>query len=190
MFLCFLCALSSSLDSLSVSISYGAKKVKLPFSAILVVSIVSTIGTFLSMKFGQIVINFAGEDIIKYIGSLILIFIGAFFIYDSKTTDELSVKELMDNPSVIDYDNSGVIDVNEALFLAAALTINNLGVGIASAVAGLNIYVTTLFTFIITFLSIKIGYFLGNKYLTNFFGKYAQFLSGLLIIIIGLIKII
>ncbi len=190
MFLCFLCALSSSLDSLTVSISYGAKKVRLPLSAMLVVSFVSTLGTFLSMRFGQILISFAGEDIIKYIGSFILIFIGAFFVYDSKTIDELSIGELIDNPSKLDYDNSGHIDVNEALFLASALTINNLGVGIASSIAGLNIYATTLFTFVITFALIKLGYYLGRKYLKNLFGKHAQVISGLIIIIIGLVEII
>ncbi len=190
MLLCFLCAVSSSIDSLSVSISYSIKGVRVPIKTIMLVSFISTLGTYLSMKFVQIIIQTTGENIIEYIGSFVLIFMGAYFIYDTKSFDEISVKELINNPSIIDYDNSGVIDLNEAFFLATALTVNNIGVGIASSIAGLSIGYTTLFTFIVTILSLEIGDIIGRKFLSNNFGKYAQVISGAIIMIIGLVKIL
>ncbi len=190
MLLSFLCAFSSSLDSLAVSISYGSKKISLPISAIIIVSFVSTIGTFLAMKFGQIIIMHSGENVVSLIGSLILICLGVYFVYDSVITKDISIKELLDDPLIADYNKSGVIDANEAFFLASALTINNIGVGVASSIAGLDIILTTVFTFIITVLSLKIGYVIGERYFNNYLGNYAQVVSGLIIIGIGLFKII
>ncbi len=190
MFLCLLCAFSSSIDSLSVSIIYGAKRIKLPIYTIVIVSLISTFGTFLSMKFGNVILSTTEDNLIEYIGSLMLIFMGTYFIYDTKNSSDVSIKEIINNPSYIDYDNSGKIDFFEAFFLAAALTINNIVVGIASAVAGLSIFYMTLFTFIITFFSVYFGYLLGKKYISLNIAKYTQIISGALIILIGLFNII
>lgn len=190
MFLCFMCALSSSLDSLAVSISYGAKKVIFPIKTILIVCSISTMGTYLSMKFGQMVISYTGGEIITYIGGFILIFMGILFIYNSTPKDDLVLKNIVENPIIIDTDNSGKIETNEAFFLAVALTINNLGVGIASAIAGLDITLTTIFTFITTFISIQLGSYIGKKIVSKNLGILSQVISGLIIILIGLAKII
>ncbi len=190
MFLCLLCAISSSIDSLSVSISYGAKGVKLPNKTILLVSLISTSGTYLSMKFGQIILRITSENIVDYIGSFVLMALGIYFIYDTKTKDDISVKELINNPESLDYNNSGEIELNEAVFLAIILTINNIGVGIAVAIGGLNIYHTTIFTFMVTAFTLKVGESLGEKLLANKFGKYTQIISGVIIICMGVIKII
>ncbi len=190
MFLCFMCALSSSLDSFAVSVSYGVKKIKLPFLPLLIICIISTLGTFLPMKFGQIIIAFTGENIINYLGSLILIFIGTFFIYETLSSTDVVLKEVLSDPALVDYNNSGVIDLNEAVLLATALTVNNIAVGIASAVAGLSITYTTFFTFVVTFFSIKLGYYFGKNHVSKSFGEASQIFSGVLIILIGVIKII
>lgn len=190
MLLCFLCALSSSLDSFTVSVSYGIRNIKLPYKSILAVCIISTIGTFLPMKFGQIIISYTGENIINYIGSIILIIIGAFFIYETVVAKDDIIKDVLNNPTTIDIDKSGTIDINEALILAIALTVNNIAVGVASSVAGLSIIHTTLFTFIVTFVSIQLGYSLGKHKLANSFGNYSQITSGFIMILIGFIKIV
>lgn len=190
MYLCFLCALSSSLDSLSVSISYGVKNVNLPFNSMLVVSIISTIGTFLSMYFGFNLLILTNENVINLIGSLILISLGLFFILESVKKNDIPITYILENPVDADCDNSGSIELKESITLAIALAINNIGVGIASAIAGLNIVYTTLFTFVITLASLKVGFILGQKYLSNKFGNLAQVTSGLLIVFIGIIKLL
>lgn len=190
MFLCFMCALSSSLDTLAVSISYGSKKIKFPIVTILIVSIISTIGTYLSMKFGEIIISYTGYEIITYIGGFILIFLGIMFIYNSLPKDELNLKNIVENPTVIDSDNSGEIELNEAFLLAMALTINNLGVGIASAIAGLDILLTTIFTFGMTIISIQFGSHIGRNIVYKNLGTLSQVISGIIIMMIGVVKII
>ncbi|WP_242846022.1 manganese efflux pump [Clostridium novyi] len=95
----------------------------------------------------------------------------------------------MDNPEQADVDNSGSIDLKESLALALALTINNFGLGLGASIAGLNIVLTVLFTFLSSVLTIKLGEVTGKKYLSKVFGKYASLISSIIIIIIGLYEL-
>ncbi|WP_010294227.1 manganese efflux pump [Clostridium senegalense] len=94
-------------------------------------------------------------------------------------------KNILDNPELVDSDNSSCIDVKESILLAFALTINNLGVGIGASITGLNIFLTTIFTFIFSLLFIILGYLIGTSYLSKLFGKYASLISGAIIIFLG-----
>ena len=93
---------------------------------------------------------------------------------------------MLSHPEAADTDHSGSIELKESVALALALTLNNLAVGIAAGVAGLNIWVVTVFTFLFTFLSMILGTGLGRSFLAVWLGKYASLLSGCVIFLIGL----
>ncbi len=190
MFLCLLCAISGSIDSLSVGVSYGIKKINLPIESIILVSFISTLGTYISMEFGNIILLYTGENLINLVASIFLIFMGLYFVYESIQRENMQVTELLGNPIKADYNKSGKIDFSEAGILALALTLNNVGIGIASAIAGLDVILTSIFTFIFTAISLQFGYSLGSRYASKNFGAYAQIVSGLLIISLGVMNII
>ena len=99
---------------------------------------------------------------------------------------DYSSNSILENPEKIDKDSSFSIDPKESITLAFALTINNIGLGIGGSIAGLNILITSFLTFIFSFLMILIGYFIGSKYFSKVLGNRATFVSGLLMIGLGL----
>jgi len=176
----FILSISSNLDTFTVSVSYGMHKIKLPLSSNLLIAIITSIGTFLSMLFGSFLENILPNSISNFIGGISLVLIGTWLLISSIRNKE--------TPNFINADsnNSRVIELKETIPLAFALTINNLGVGISASITGINIFYSTLFTFIVTSLSIILGSLLGNSFLGKLLGKYASLASSLLLIILGI----
>lgn len=196
-------ALSANLDSFTVGLSYGIKKINLtPLINILIASITS-LGTFIAMSIGLAISKFLSIKSANIIGSIMLIGIGVWLTVDffrktnnnNKTlksscdTGNLTASQILDNPEQADVDNSGSIDVKESLALGLALTINNFGLGLGASIAGLNIFLTVLFTFFSSIITIKLGEIVGKKYLSKLFGKLAPLISSIIIIIIGLYEL-
>jgi len=122
------------------------------------------------------------------VGAIILMGMGVWFIIAGirELIGHGSTPAMLSHPEAADTDHSGSIELKESIALALALTLNNLGVGIAAGVAGLNIWVTTIFTFLFTFFSMKLGSAFGQSYLAVWLGKYASLISGCVIFLIGL----
>ena len=89
-----------------------------------------------------------------------------------------------------DKDNSLYIDIKEVITVGIGLTLNNVGTGIAASIAGVNLFSTLLFTFIFSISFIYIGILLGNKILGRVLGKFSPLISGIILILLGIIEII
>lgn len=190
MLYCFLCAISSNLDTLSVCTSYGMKNMKISTNAIIVLTFISSVGTFISMKFGTLILEYTDVAFVNRIGSIALIVMGLYFLYECTAKKDITKTVLLNDPTLADEDMSGTIEFKEAFALATVLTINNLGVGIAAGIIGLNIFLTTYFTFLSTLIAVVLGLYVGERFASKSFGKITQIMSGILIIFIGLSKII
>ena len=196
-----LLSLSANLDTFAVCISYGIKKVKISFIGALLISLITSLGTFLSMYLGKVITNFISPKIVNIIGGILLLILGLKIVIDffkkykeSHIKDllrhkKVSYGEILDNPIKADIDNSGDIDIKECITLSIALTLNNLSVGVAASIAGISILLNTLFTFILTWLNIGIGFYIGRRYASKLLGKYSDLISGFLITILGIYQI-
>lgn len=191
----FLFSVSANIDNFTVAVAYGIKKIKIGIFSNLLIALISGIGTFLSMSVGLLINKFLSSNISNITGSIILIVIGLWFVFDyyrkkkENFNNIINNYNILDNPKKIYKDNSRYIDIKEAITLAFALTINNLGLGVGASITGLNIFFTTSITIIFSILFIIFGYFVGNSYLAKLFGKYAPLVSGILIVISGLYEI-
>lgn len=194
---------SASLDNLIVGIAYGVKNLKIPMSSNLLIAFISCAGTFVSMALGKFAIKFLFGHTANLIGSFILILLGLWFIinslkkndkvqkYEYKNQSKLECykfqcEELLTSPEKADINNSGHIDLKEAVVLGFALALNNIGLGIGASITGLNIILTSIFTFIFSLTTIPIGYVLGKKYIPNALENKANLISGIIIILLGL----
>ena len=65
-----LLSLSSNLDTFAVCLTYGIKKVKLSITSSLLISFITSLGTFLSMILGKIMTSFISPKIVTSIGAL------------------------------------------------------------------------------------------------------------------------
>ncbi|MEG0295657.1 MAG: sporulation membrane protein YtaF [Clostridium sp.] len=186
-----LLSVSSNLDTVTVAISYGMNKIKIPWISSLLIAIISTLGTFLSMEFGSLLVDFIPANLADLIGGLMLIVIGVWFLIDFLRKNK-TVKSSYDQDLIIyenfmvDKDNSGDISIKETIPLALALTINNLGVGIAASITGISILYSTICTFIVTLISIWCGSWIGQGVASKLLGKYAPIISSILLIILGI----
>ena len=205
-------ALSASIDSLGVGITYGLKKTKICFSSLLALFLLSLTITSISISIGTIITSFVSPDITSIIGSIILFCIGIFIIYQAilkkgktKKAKLCKYKEynifikflgitinIIKNPISSDIDNSNEIDIKEAIFLGIVLSLDSISIGFGASAIGINgfIFPFLISTFQIMFLSV--GKIIGKKInnVSKLPNNIWNIISGILLICIGIIKIV
>lgn len=178
MFNSILLALSVSIDSLGIGITYGIKNVKFYFWSKCILFAVSIIFTSCAFFFGSFIKSIILSEILaKIISSIILVIIGIIILSD---------------PIPFDFNNLRKISIKESIFIGIVLSLDSIGIGIGSSIGGyLNFYFTILASvFQITFISI--GYLLGKKIIkiTKIPDKICSQISASVIIIFAIIQFV
>ncbi len=218
LFTTILLAISSSIDSLGIGITYGIKNTSISNDGKLIIFFISFIVTIISLYLGNILKVIFPDFIVDYLGSFLFIIMGIFICFQAlkkdkkeekvkstKTENNYSQKtysffikflgvtiKIIKDPVSSDFDNSNKIDSKEALFLGLALSIDSLCIGIGGSVIGINTYI---FPFLIGFFQLfflGIGNFLGKR-LYNFSklpSNIWSIVSGILLVILGIFKFI
>ncbi|GFP75316.1 sporulation membrane protein YtaF [Clostridium fungisolvens] len=193
-------SLSSNLDNLVIGMAYGLKKIKICLFNNLVIAGITTTGTFLSMFVGLFISKFLSNSVANKLGAIIIVFLGVYFVIQSirKFLNNVNIKDLAlkDIKDMVEYaeksdtDKSGDISTKESFLVALGLTFNNLGTGIAASITGVSIPLTTVLTFILSIVTIMFGQALGSNVIGKLLGKYAPLVSGILLIVLGIIEFI
>jgi len=208
-------AISSSIDSLGIGITYGIRNTKISNLAKIILFFISFIISIFSIWFGNILKDIFPEIITKIMGNLMLIFMGIFICFEalkkeSKQSKNINLSDEFDkqkiysffikyfgitikiikNPISSDFDNSKSIDSKEALFLGLALSLDSFCIGIGSSIMGIN---SSFFPLLVSFfqlLFLSFGNYIGRK--LNKTSKLPDniwsIISGLLLIFIGFFK--
>ena len=209
---CFILALSVSIDSLSIGITYGLKDTKISYIGKVTLFITSFIISIISIWFGDNIKNIFPDIITKMSGTFILIFMGLFIIYQSVCKNNLKNNEIksnseekiysffikflgitikiIKNPISSDFDNSKKIDGKEALFLGLALSLDAFCVGIGSGIIGLNSFIFPFLTSLFQLIFLNTGILFGKRInsLSKLPDNIWSVISGTLLILIGIIK--
>lgn len=209
---CFILALSVSIDSLSIGITYGLKDTKISYIGKVTLFITSFIISIISIWFGDNIKNIFPDIITKMIGTFILIFMGLFIIYQSVCKNNLKNNKIksnseekiysffikflgitikiIKNPISSDFDNSKKIDGKEALFLGLALSLDAFCVGIGSGIIGINSFIFPFLTSLFQLIFLNTGILFGKKInsLSKLPDNIWSIISGTLLILIGIIK--
>ncbi|QUH25521.1 sporulation membrane protein YtaF [Serpentinicella alkaliphila] len=206
-----LIAIAISIDSLSVGIAYGVKKIKVPFPSLIILDILSV--TLLGLGFfaGNILLKLVPEIWTQVIGGGILFIMGSYLLiqgwinykYPSEnivgptpiaviSIESLGIAiNILRDPSRVDLDISGIIDTKEAVLLGIALAIDSLAVGVAVAVPSIYLIIfTLLLVAIINIVFILIGITIGKNLIANKFKEKTAFLPGFILISLGLFRLI
>jgi putative sporulation protein YtaF len=204
-----LLAVSSNLDNVGVGTAYGVRKIRIPFSSNILIALITSTGTWLSMLMGKSIGMMLNTQLAGYLGASIIIAVGLWIFlsetgivrekrsYDlSEANDrpDISGKHIfkkiyiiLDNPFAADSDFSGHISLKEGVLLGFALTLNNLANGVGAGMMGLDIELATIFVGIFSIITIWVGLAAGCKG-SFLLGKLAGPVSGLLLILIGVIE--
>lgn len=206
-------AISVSIDSLGIGITYGLRKTKISSLSKLILFGISLVITSLSISLGNLLSHILPSMITKLIGIILLVGMGLFIIYETirkttpshiiekknpskngfKKTYDIILKSfgitirIIRNPISSDFDNSQTIDAKEASYLGFALSVDALCVGIGSSMMGLGSFAFPFLvaTFQLFFLSF--GILLGKKILSasRIPENTWSIVSGVLLILIG-----
>ena len=169
--------LACNLDTILLSMGYALKGIHIVRGSVWIIAIVTTAVTWLSLWLGRTISTLFSTGASQLLGGLILAAIGFWFILDflrslGRKTQETSIE-----------DRKGFWG---CLSLAAALAVNNAGIGVAAGMAGLGLWVAAAGNFFVTLLALPLGRLLGLGLVGRLLGRYALPLSGLLLVLLGL----
>ena len=186
-------SLSSNLDNVVVGMAYGIKKIKIGIIENIIIAVITSTGTFLSMSIGEYISKFLPHFVSNALGAGAIIILGVYFVIQSVikliyNTKSKELADMIEYAEKSDLDSSGDINMKEALLVALGLTFNNLGTGVAASITGVSIQFTVIATFIVSIVTIIFGEALGNHVLGKFLGEYAPLISGIMLIILGIIE--
>ncbi len=203
-----LLAVSSNLDNLGVGISYGMRKVRIPWQSNLIIAVITSAGTWLSMTFGSLVSYAMDPAMAGTVGAFIIMGAGVWVIfldrYQGKKERERSgpvsvydvppfiarIFSFLKEPLRADLDASGTISLYEGTLLGLALTINNVSSGIGAGMTGANPVATTVFVLLLSLLMLSGGVILGSSYAARWLGDKAGIVGGILLIMIGIFELL
>ena len=196
LFSCLTLAISSSIDSLGIGITYGLKNTTLTNSAKFILFIMAFIISIFSIYFGNILKIFLPDYLVNFLGNIILIFMGFFIIFQaikkSKKEIDTDFKNLIKNPNYSDLDKSNSIDYKEALFLSLALSLDSFCVGIGFSFMNSFSFLFPIFISCFQFVFLNTGFYLGKKIskFSNIPNNVWSIISGFLLLMIGFCKIL
>lgn len=185
-----LLSFSSSIDSLGIGINYGIKNTKISLIGKIILFIISLITTYFSIFLGNFIQNIFPDFLTKLIGSFILIFMGIYICFEALKKQDINCN-VFNNPISSDFDNSQVIDSKESLFLAIALSLDSLCIGIGGSVSNINLALFPLLVSIFQLFFLSFGTFLGT-HINKFYrlpNNIWSLISGIMLIFIGIFKL-
>ncbi len=147
-------ALSTSLDSFGIGITYGIKNAKIKILSKCILALMSICFTCASFFIGDFINSiFYLENLTGVISSSIFIFMGILIIID---------------PIPFDFNHSNGIDVKEAFVLGIALSLDSMFIGISSSIGGLYTFYFPIFVTGFQLIFLSLGSFLGRKIANKF----------------------
>ncbi len=203
-------ALSSSIDSLGIGITYGIKNTRISYMGKVVLLVISFSISILSVWFGDVIKNVFSEFATKLIGNIILIAMGGFVCFQAIRKNEITHQrhkkdekiysffidflgitiKIIKNPSSSDLDSSNSIDSKEAFFLGIALSLDCFCIGVGGSMIGISPFLFPLFIPIFQLAFLSFGTILGKKLcqLNQLPDNTWSIISGLLLIFIGFLR--
>ena len=195
-------AVSTSLDNFGTGVSYGLRKICIPFSLNLVIAISNSSGTLLTMLFGKVISKVLRPDIATLIGALMLIAIGIWIFItgvrkkgptapapgppeETKKNFFAMLFAVLNDPFAAGILCSGKVKLKEGAILAAALTLSNISTGIGAGLIGFNPATTTAAVFVCSVLAVSIGMNIGRYSGALMIKGLAEKAAGLLLVFIG-----
>jgi len=204
-----LLSLSSNLDNVGVGVSYGIRKINIPFTSNLLIALVTSCGTLLSILLGQSIYLFISAEMAGLLGGGIIIAAGIWVLFQEKFMHRgqepqeekqlvaetglsrfgfRQIVSILDNPIIADWDFSGHIDLREAIALSLGLTINNIPNGVGAGMLGCGAILMTSSVFLFSIMTIWVG-ITGGHFGFKWLGQLTGVISGLILIFVGLYEI-
>lgn len=162
---------SINLDNIPIGISLELNSKKSNLKKLLKISFFTSIITLISMIIGKYISFMFPVQIANRLGAAILIIIGSYLLFKEY---KLKSKEECKNLA--------------GFYEIFILSINNSLAGLSASITGINYFFATIFNFIFSSIFLYIGAKIGKKVNNTKIEKYSNYLSAIIIIILGIIE--
>ena len=169
-------AAACNLDTVILSMGYAVKGVRVSLSHSLIIAALTTLITWASLLLGAGAARVLSGPLPNLLGGLVLAGIGAWFVLDW-------LRRL--GPAGEAEGENRAATLWGCVSLAAALAVNNAGIGVAAGVSGIAPGWAALANFLVTLAALPLGRALGDKLAGRLLGKYALPLSGALLVLLA-----
>lgn len=187
---------ASNLDNAGVGISYGIRNIHIPMKANLMIALISALATFIGGGLGNWLTQWIRPIFAHLLGTVVMVSVGLWVLCQpllkkkSRADPPLNrFTEILRNPEKADRDHSKSISFTESIALGIALSMNALAGGFDVGITNLSIVLAAVAVGIISFFTIAVCCWIGQRFMSDKLGDRATILSGLLLIYIGLQQI-
>ena len=196
-FASLLFGISASLDALLVGISYGIRGTRIRLWQNLIISLITLLGTCLSVGLGHRLMGLLPDAVGNYAGSLILILMGVYYIakWTAAAWRRTDAQRAGAEGPCCDISSASVssafpcLKLTEVFALSLTLSLNNLSAGLSASLAGLTLVPAGISTLTCSVLFLFAGNRLGRNPVLQLAGKGAEPLSGGLLIGLGIVQL-
>ncbi|AEG14205.1 sporulation protein YtaF [Desulfofundulus kuznetsovii DSM 6115] len=205
-------ALALNMDAFATGVAYGVRGIRLPFSSVLIISLMSVTAISLSMIAGNLVAQAISISFARRLGGIILILIGLWIMFQAlregkkgvepsaceeepQTVVQIRIRTLgvmvqvLREPHRADLDRSGVISAGEAILLGLALALDAFGAGFAFSMLGFDLVLTALLVGAGHIITTYAGLLAGRGFGATALGRQFSALPGCILILLGLFKL-
>lgn len=203
-----LLAIAVSIDSFSVGLTYGLRKINIPFKSILIIACCSGFTLLVAMFVGHIITRIFSPSIAESFGGIILIVLGLWILYqffkpekekEIQTEEKYILKfeiqslgiviQILKKPLSADFDRSGTITGIEAVMLGFALSLDAFGAGVGASMLGYSPIYLTLAVIIMSTVFVSLGIVSGGFLSKKRYMEHFSFVPGVILIILGIFKL-
>lgn len=191
--LAFVVALST--DTLTASLSLGARKVRVPWVSVVVLNLLCTFFLVVSVFLGDVLAQSMQVDWLKYVGFGILLWLGIMRLLDKVVKKMIAkiksegVLSIYADSQKADANHSNSISVTEAVMLALALSLDSICAGFGFSEGGTNLLMLGVLNFVIGFVCTFSGIVIGRKMILLSYID-TNILSGILLIVLAFVRVV
>ena len=181
-------SISANIDAFVVGLSYGIRKQHIPGLTNLLISLITFVGTLLSLWVGLRAAAFIPPTAAQIAGSTLLILLGLY--YCSKYLLERLHRKRRKGSDSLNAQSASILTWKEAAFLGLTLTVNNAGMGIGASFAGIHFLLTSLLTLFFCGFFLITGNRIGSRWAPGFLASQADLISGAIIVVLGAYELV
>ena len=179
---CILLALSVSIDSIVIGITYGIKNTKITKISNIILWAISFCTMCGSIFLGHYISVILSPGFSTFLGSSFLIILGIYNIY----------KAFNSAPIDYDTDHSNYIDKKEAIFLGLALSIDSVCVGLGCGIIGIDDLILPILVSSFQLLFLNCGNLVVKSLVERIEipENILSIFSGIVLILVGILRIL
>jgi putative sporulation protein YtaF len=209
-------AIAVSLDSFGIGVSYGVRRIGVPFRSLVIITCCTVLTLLLAVGMGEAVVAVISPELTEAIGGFLLMGIGGFAILNQVKTEFFrrsqepnperasesskhrrksrhplqSISEILHHPMAADFDRSSLISVDEALVLGLAVSLDSFIAGIGIRLLGYSPWLIIATMSLMSSALIYLGIQIGSLIAQHRWMRQLPYFPGTLLIIIGVHRLI